>query len=127
MEGIPDGIAQLARALRPQGLWFAASTVLLGLIIWAYQDVTFNLWPPPLRYFSWGWFIAWCLAVPYMHWTSRAAAISALSVRAEKDEANGPTPPSETAPVLTPHIVTLPQQGQGSAAGAPSTSTPPHL
>lgn len=66
VESIPDIVAGVARGLRPIGLWYAAMTTVVGVLIWGYNDTLYPFWPVPFRCLLWTWLVATMCAVPYI-------------------------------------------------------------
>jgi hypothetical protein len=94
MDGLPESVAHLVKALRPAGLWYGALTTVVIVSVWCLQDQAWEKWPTPIRCATWWWLVASVAAVPYTH------VVGAFAARAEREAIrNLPVagPPVETA------------------------------
>lgn len=109
MEGVPESIAHLLRALRPAGLWYGALSAVVAFSVWCLQDKTGWMdWPAPIRCAMWSWLVATVLAVPYTHLVGAITArierrsIDALPVAQPPAQLPGGAVASATPPATTP-------------------------
>ncbi len=112
MDGVPETVAGVARGLRPVGLWYAALTAVVGLLIWCYHGEKFDAWPTPFRCSVWLWLVVTVLVVPYLQVSALAAwAVEKIS--------------SRSAP--TPHVASgaPPALGVAATGQSPPASAPP--
>ncbi len=57
METQGQELANLARTLRPLGLWYGVISAIFGTVLWTFHEVTYHDWPQPLRCFAWTWLV----------------------------------------------------------------------
>lgn len=67
VEGLPESVAHLLRALRPAGLWYGTLSAVVVLALWCLHEHAWADWPAPIRCATWTWLVATVFAVPYTH------------------------------------------------------------
>lgn len=118
MEGLPSAVSEIAKGLRPAGLWYASVTAIVGLLLWSYQDLAFEAWPAPLRYLTWLYLCVTVLALPYIHLTG--FALKKIADRTAENADRPVLPPQVDARPAPPELVLLPPTPEPRPEPAPA-------